>query len=463
MKALLIPFIIGFISFSSASVEKKSEDVAVEAQTTEASKNIGNFGYSSSKLIGNKGFEAVYDMGLAINRDIIIAGSFTDEIDFGNGSIKAKSDEDAFIARIESASSYRFVWQYTFYSKKYNKVCDIEVTHPEGQDISFVLSKVSNDKLDDENADFDIHVLQIDSTGKKLAEKTIGGSYSEEAEKIAIDKDENIYICGSFKNEADFLGHDIKSKGKRDAFLLALDKDFNYRWHYTYSSKEDDIARSLSIDKENNIILTGKFNSDSDDSNEYKTLPILIKINSSGEEIGRFEIESKKELDFHDIKFDLYDDIVIAGYYKDSIEFDNLTYTPKFDKEILIFKIDNSFQVKWHYALTKYESGEDNIKIAIDNQNNYFFVTSIISNYNSTENKSIEYKKGIYLFSLNQSGNYQNEFYLMNSGNDNSLAIVCDNYYEVYISGYFRDDFVFFTKMNKAKDDADIFILKLFY
>jgi hypothetical protein len=51
---------------------------------------------------------------------------------------------------------------------------------------------------------FDIYVLKLDSAGNFLWVKTTGGANEEDARAIAVDNEDNVYLTGSFKGTCDF-------------------------------------------------------------------------------------------------------------------------------------------------------------------------------------------------------------------------------------------------------------------
>jgi hypothetical protein len=105
----------------------------------------------------------------------------------------------------------------------------------------------------------DIFVLKLLSTGKLVWMKMCGGDSGDFANDIESDSDENVYITGSYTSPAYFSPEEIDSRGGSDIFLTKFNKDGTLVDIVTAGGVNNDSGADLALDKEENIYITGYF------------------------------------------------------------------------------------------------------------------------------------------------------------------------------------------------------------
>jgi len=75
---------------------------------------------------------------------------------------------------------------------------------------------------------------------------------------VAIDSQTNVYITGYFHNTTTF-GTNVLSAPQSDLFLAKYDRDGNCLWARAGGSPTDAVGRSLVLDGNGNVIVTGAF------------------------------------------------------------------------------------------------------------------------------------------------------------------------------------------------------------
>ncbi|POY34687.1 hypothetical protein C3K47_18795 [Solitalea longa] len=110
--------------------------------------------------------------------------------------------------------------------------------------------------------DKDIFVAKYDPNGNFIWVKSFGSVNADEPRSMAIDSNDNIFIAGKIGGDVNFdpSGNAVfTSKGSTDLFLASYDSDGNYRWAYATGNGSEDAANSIAIDKNNDVYLTGTF------------------------------------------------------------------------------------------------------------------------------------------------------------------------------------------------------------
>ncbi len=92
---------------------------------------------------------------------------------------------------------------------------------------------------------------------------TIGGLGKEQVNAIATDNNDNVYICGSFRETVDFdpsvAEMNITSTGSADVYIEKLNPAGELLWVKTFGSTSPDYAFDLKLDANANVYVIGRF------------------------------------------------------------------------------------------------------------------------------------------------------------------------------------------------------------
>jgi hypothetical protein len=192
-----------------------------------------------------------------------------------------------------------------------------------------VVNKVSNGGLD-------FYLLKLDSAGNILWVQTFGNLSNDNVEKVQIDKAGNILLTGRFMNTIDFdpsANVDFKtSNGFADIYILKLDNLGNYLWAKTIGGSGSDVARGLSINTSNDVIIAGNFSNtvDFDPGSGVTTKSALtvdiyiLQLDAAGnfKWVKTLEGPQNNSVQVNDLMFDKNNNILINASYRDSIDVD---------------------------------------------------------------------------------------------------------------------------------------------
>lgn len=180
----------------------------------------------------------------------------------------------------------------------------------------------------------DIFIAKIDANGMLIWAKRIGGSSVDEANGVALDADDNVYVVGRFVSTVDFdpgAGtSNLSAGGSPDAFVLKLDENGDFLWAHDFGSGDNEEAEDVVIDSENNPIITGSFSGTMDfDPGPGETSiygdgagdPFHLKLSPSGDLIWVTTFTSDGYVFSADIDIDEDDNIVTHGFFSKDINF----------------------------------------------------------------------------------------------------------------------------------------------
>lgn len=154
------------------------------------------------------GFALLSESALTPSGDLIVVGSFEDELSLGNQTIEAQDDDtDVFLACLSFDGGVTARWLRRIDGAATTSVRDLAVA----ADGSIVLLVQIADAVDLGGGTLtpasgfrDVAVLKLDADGNHLWSQTFGDSKDDTPRKLALDEDGNIYLIGTFEGVLDF-------------------------------------------------------------------------------------------------------------------------------------------------------------------------------------------------------------------------------------------------------------------
>ncbi len=183
------------------------------------------------KTFGGSSWDEAYAVAIADNGDIIVAGGTNS---FGAGGY------DVWVLRLDSNGNIK--WQKTFGGVRYDWVFDVAIAD-NGDIIIAGYTGSFSDGLDD-----DVWVLRLDSNGNIKWQKTFGRIRWDGAYTVAIADNGDIIVAGYTV---------LLSTGYDDVWVLRLDPNGNIKWQKTFGGYYDDWTWAVAIADNGDIIIAG--------------------------------------------------------------------------------------------------------------------------------------------------------------------------------------------------------------
>jgi uncharacterized delta-60 repeat protein len=161
----------------------------------------------------------------------------------------------------------------------------------------------------------DIIVIKYDNNGNTVWVSTYNAGIKDHAYSIALDKENNIYVCGYvLKNTYDYI-------------VIKYDRNGNKLWERIYDSGEHDNAIGIVCDSENNVYVAGQ----SYNGTNYDFL--VIKYNTNGNLVWVKRYDTGKDDLGYAVAVDKYDNIYITGQSGNQTNLTSFDFlTIKYDK-----------------------------------------------------------------------------------------------------------------------------------
>jgi fibronectin type 3 domain-containing protein len=290
----------------------------------------------------------------------------------------------------------------------------------------------------------DAFVAKYSPTGAKLWETYLGGTSDDIGFDIAVDQNGDIVVVG-FTNSSDFPVLNVDGgeyQADWDVFLAKFSGEGNLLWSRLFGGSQVDQAFAVTIDFENNIIITGRTNS--------ANFPMVNA--SVPDKIGGFDIFVGKfnatgGLTWSTYQGGAYDDsgegitvdgdgnCYITGYsYSTAIVW---YYGYYYDRDVRIIKLNSTGGIEWNnvIAANQFDIGKD---IAVGPNNKVYltgftFSTNFptVNAYDSTNNGGYDG----FITVIDLDGNLVWSTYLGGTEADGCYAIAVDSDGNCYVTG----------------------------
>jgi len=182
------------------------------------------------KSYGGKEWDEARSMIQTKEEEIILAG-FTKSLGAG--------ERDIWILKLNKDGTK--VWEKTFGRKDWDEAHSIIQT----KDGGFVIAGKTSSSS---NGSFDFWILKLDKNGNKVWDKTFGAKEWDEAISILQTKDDGYIIAGNTKSFG---------AGMFDIWIIKLNKNGKKVWEKTFGGSDWEYAKSIIQTKDKGIIIIG--------------------------------------------------------------------------------------------------------------------------------------------------------------------------------------------------------------
>lgn len=212
----------------------------------------------------------------------------------------------------------------------------------------------------------DAFVARYDAQSTLIWAKQLGGSGGFiEAEEIALDGNNNVYVVGQFQLSADFdpgAGMvSMTSNSAKDVFILKLDASGNFLWARQFGGGSGiNEGHSLEVDNSGNVFLGGYFSetADFDPGAGVTSLTsfgqgdgFIIKLDATGNFGWAKQFGGTNDDLIRSVKLDGSGNIICTGSFWGTADFDPNAGTQNLNSfgslDIFVLKLDSNGNFTW--------------------------------------------------------------------------------------------------------------------
>ncbi|NOT37631.1 MAG: T9SS type A sorting domain-containing protein [Saprospiraceae bacterium] len=364
------------------------------------------------------------------------------------------------------SQSYRFQWGQSFGSSSAEAGnCMRTDSKDDVLTLGYFRSTIDFDSGSEElilksNGSTDVFLTKMNSSGKLIWAISIGGKQQDQGISMALDKEDNIYITGTFQEAIDFNsvlpGVKITAQAFNDIFLAKLNSDGKLLWVKSFQGSLDDISKSIAIDKDNNILLCayfqGTFKLDSDSSlvnfsSKGGDDISIMKLDNEGNFIWAKHMGGRLDDDPLGIAVDKNNNVIVCGTFNDTIDIDpgpgRLLFKEKGNIDAFFIKLNQDGEMIW----ARQQASEELMNaagIAIDSRNNLIITGTFRSkaDFNPGPGEFFMTAPGVsgdsYVLKLDEDANFIWAIQIGASRNENSIGLALDKEDNIYTTGCYQ-------------------------
>ncbi len=335
----------------------------------------------------------------------------------------------------------------------------------------------------------DIFIVKINSLGKRIWAKQIGGISTEFVNGMTLDKSGNLYLTGFFQGTLDFnpgaAVNNLTSAGNLDAFVLKLDTAGNFIWVRDIGGTADDIGLDITVDGLGNVITTGYFTGTADfnpslfgtsNLTSVGNIDMFVqKLNASGNFVWAKSIGSISDDYGSQVTVDSVNNLIIAGNYSGVADFDpgvgtfNLT-PPNSNFEMFLLQLTPTGNFSWAKSIGG--TGVDDVNgLNIDRFGTLYLTGSFegTADFNPNPAKTFNLTSiggsDAFILCYNPTKDTIWAKSIGSSGYDDGIGLTVDNAFGVYTIGNFSSTVDFNPNAGTfnltSLGNPDIYALKL--
>ena len=224
-----------------------------------------------SKSWGSTDGQTGRSIAVAPNGDVVFAGAYRGDIDFGKGILASAGGVDAFLARLDGSGA-------TLWSKRFGDYFDqfiygvatgpqgeIAITGPFDNAIDFGGGKMSS------AGSSDMFLAAFDSDGKHRFSKKFGDIYDQFGTSTAIDGAGHVANAGIIRGDVDFGGGVLPQGTYYDASYTKFSPKGVHEWSGRKGDGSAQVAHAVAIDEKGYVIIGGGFEETIDFGNGIMT------------------------------------------------------------------------------------------------------------------------------------------------------------------------------------------------
>ncbi|MCJ8163894.1 SBBP repeat-containing protein [Pontibacter sp. E15-1] len=299
-----------------------------------------------AKQIASAAYGRMPSIGIGLQGEVYVAGSFTKTVSFDAITLTVPTDEpytgNAFIAKYDTDGNA--LWAKQGASAGHTYASGLAVGASGNVYVTGIFSGLATFgtvSFGNDQVHSDLFVAKYNESGNVIWAKHAGGGIQQtDVSDIVLDSDEQAYVAGWFDGIATFGTTTLRNfeggqNSDRDIFIAKFDNSGSIVWaRQAGTAMKHDEPQGMAIDGNDNIYITGYFGGSLSDTegnfagfgpfwiNSFGKGDIFVaKYNTAGQATGVLRAGGNGEDQGTDIAADTEGRLYITGYYSGSAGF----------------------------------------------------------------------------------------------------------------------------------------------
>ena len=291
----------------------------------------------------------------------------------------------------------------------------------------------------------DVFLAKYDQEGNLLWVKTLTSKGGNKANSLTIDSKNNVYITGSFIQNATLGKLTVEGDGGNGIFIAKLNQNGKEQWIKKITNTKNNSGNYIYCDKKDNLYIAGSISSRTEFNEINKVLTVkenasnifIAKLNENGEYQWVKAFKGQYYSSAEGILTDTYGNIYVSGYFIGSLEAkDNETVYSSGKEDGFIMMLDSDATMIYIYPLggidhdraSRMDIYNDNSLIVIGAHNGPFYINpEIFADY-------VEFQGTTDAFFIKFGHIFEKPKIKINEVTSNSIALEWDT--QPYVVGY---------------------------
>jgi hypothetical protein len=265
---------------------------------------------------------------------------------------------------------------------------------------------------------------------------------------IATAPDGSYFLAGEFIDTVAFGTKSLVSAGGTDIFVVKNSSLGEPVWSFRFGGSDDDYIRDILLDQDGNILITGYFYGTvqigPDHYTSYGSQDVYVaKFNADGSYLWSYRAGGPMADYTASSSVCQGKDIVISGYYYDSISFGDTTLTAVNGSDIYLARIDGAGDLIWLSGAGGSSSDQANSAVTDPDGNfliagSFYYDISFPDTVITTTNPV-----GVFIAKYSPDGRFERVMQLNGTSLTNEILVTAAASGSLYISGAFSGDLSF--------------------
>lgn len=215
--------------------------------------------------------------------------------------------------------------------------------------------------------------------GWQWANAINGPSQEDEIDAVAADQQANVYISGKFEDSLHIQGYSgtLTSVGMADIMLIKYDENGHFLWQKHWGGIGEDNVFDAVCDADNNLIISGYFQDTLQLDNHTLVAEggfdaFIAKLNSNGNVLWAKQFGGTADDGANEVSVAAYGQIIVCADSDGDFTCDGISFSNTGDRDAYILSIQPNGTTDWIRAV----QGAGNARskaVAVDNGGNVFF------------------------------------------------------------------------------------------
>lgn len=313
----------------------------------------------------------------------------------------------------------------------------------------------------------DLFLIKLDSTGKVLWARSGGGSGEDQGQDVAVDPQGNVILVASFTGPASFGKKTLQGSGLVDVAVVKVAPDGSVLWAVEAGGPASDEPHGVALGKQGDLYITGSFQQTATFGQEVLTSAgsydgFIAKLSSAGGHLWSRSVGGKGVEIAHGVAVDGSGNAYIAGSFHWTADFGGTTLSTAGNThaDIFVHKLDSAGSGEWAVSAggNKFDAADD---IAVDASGNLFITGNFwdVAQFGTLTLTSVG-GSDLYAASLDANGTF---IWATPAGGPNGFiaqGIAVDASGGAYVTGFFQGQAQFGSQGFVSKGQNDVFVAR---